>query len=517
MSAPGFTSSDAGQELLRERLSRYGTVGGLLAGAYYVFINLLPSDGPGPSWLGDPANRCTLLILVVFAGMALACRKGALRDTLLGALDAVGTLAVCGLCSLHALLSLRFEHTGPYVAMISVAFTLVFRAAVVPSTPRRTAWLAVPCAAFGLLPGLLGPWPLDFDSAVLLIWAPVAVVASVATSQTVYGLRREVEEARRLGQYVLEEKIGEGGMGEVYRASHVLLRRPTAVKLLRAEKAGEESIARFEREVRMTSRLTHPNTVAIYDYGRTPQGVFYYAMELLPGLNLETLVREDGPQPPGRVVRILSQCCGSLAEAHALGLVHRDIKPANLLLCERGGIPDAMKVVDFGLVKDTRGASLPSEAGTVSGTPLYMSPESIESPDRVDARADLYALGAVGYYLLTGVTVFDGADLRAVFEQQVRATPIPPSVRSGRPVPESLERLILDCLQKDPAKRPLSALALAESLERCPGLTPWTQADAAAWWKRRADRKSAPSAPPVPSGWMADVKTLVIDVAHRTR
>ena len=219
--------------------------------------------------------------------------------------------------------------------------------------------------------------------------------------------------ARQLGRYTLDEKIGEGGMGVVYRAHHAMLRRPTAVKLLRPEKINEKSISRFEREVQLTSHLTHANTITIYDFGRTPEGLFYYAMEYLDGIDLQALVARHGPQPDGRVIRILSQMCASLVEAHGIGLIHRDIKPSNIILTRRGGVFDFVKVVDFGLVKavDAGTISALTTDDSVVGTPLYMAPEAIRQPDRADARTDVYAVAAVGYFLLTGRPVFQGGTM----------------------------------------------------------------------------------------------------------
>ncbi|HTN77447.1 MAG TPA: serine/threonine protein kinase, partial [Pirellulaceae bacterium] len=227
-------------------------------------------------------------------------------------------------------------------------------------------------------------------------------------------LERQVSEAsiamKQVGQYHLGDKLGQGGMGVVYRGQHALLQRPTAIKLLDPAKTSDESIGRFEREVRLTSLLNHPNTITVYDFGRSDEGVFFYAMELLNGMDLEELVMRYGPQPPARVVHLLRQVCGSLAEAHATGLIHRDIKPGNIMLTQRGGINDFIKVLDFGLVKAVRQEKAPSltTENTLTGTPHYMSPEAIERADSVDARSDLYAVGAVGYFLLTGVPVFDG-------------------------------------------------------------------------------------------------------------
>jgi eukaryotic-like serine/threonine-protein kinase len=298
--------------------------------------------------------------------------------------------------------------------------------------------------------------------------------------------RQAALKAKHLGQYTLEEKIGAGGLGMVYRGHHSMLRRPTAIKLLDVGKTTEETIARFEREVQLTSRLNHPNTVAVYDYGRTPEGVFYYAMELLDGINLEELVRQYGPQPEARVIHILEQICGSLIEAHSIGLIHRDIKPANIILSQRGGMADVIKLLDFGLVKalDVAKQVTLTAAGSLTGTPLYVSPEGIADPDQVDARSDLYAVGALGYYLLTGKPTFEGKSIIEICMHQVNTSPIPPSKRLGRAISRDLERLLLRCLKKDPEQRPQSARQLLHELQQCQDAGRWTEEDAEKWWTR---------------------------------
>jgi serine/threonine-protein kinase len=238
--------------------------------------------------------------------------------------------------------------------------------------------------------------------------------------------------------------------------------------------------------VQLTASLSHPNTVSVFDYGRTPDGIFYYAMEYLDGTDLEALVREDGPQAPSRVVQVLQQVASALVEAHGIGLIHRDIKPENIILCERGGIPDVAKVVDFGLVRDLEpasGARL-TQANVIQGTPLYLSPEAIRA-DVVDARSDLYGLGAVGYYLLTGTHVFGGATTVEVCSHHLHSLPMPPSERLRRPVPAGLERLILACLEKDPARRPESAAALRDALRDLDDVGRWSESEAREWWERR--------------------------------
>jgi eukaryotic-like serine/threonine-protein kinase len=317
-------------------------------------------------------------------------------------------------------------------------------------------------------------------------------------------LRKSALELRQLGQYVLVQEIGRGASGMVYRARHTLLRRPVAIKLLSPELTNQNTIAHFEREVQMTSQLTHPNTVAIYDYGRTPEGLFYYAMEFLSGIDLDQLVRQFGPQPEGRVVFILRQICGSLAEAHRIGLIHRDIKPANVVLSRRGGLCDVVKVLDFGLVKSTHGTQDHTATRTIVGTPHFMSPEAVQKPDAADARSDLYSLGAVGYWLLTGKTVFDADQLEPLLAQQVSQLPQRPGERLGRPCSADLEGVLLQCLEKSPDQRPKSAEALDRALAGCAAASAWTTAEAEHWWWT-----NPVSAEPMPASQMVE-KTLVI-------
>ena len=323
--------------------------------------------------------------------------------------------------------------------------------------------------------------------AILALGLLLGALALAVSSRRIYGLQKDVARAHRLGQYTLEDKIGEGGMGAVYRARHAFLRRPTAVKLIRSQVASSEALARFEREVQLTSSLSHPNTIAIYDYGRTEEGIFYYAMEYLPGIPLDRLVKDEGPQPQARVVHLLKQICASLAEAHRIGLVHRDVKPANVMLCERGGLYDVVKVLDFGLVKDVAtGEAGLTAAHHIVGTPLYMAPESINRSTPVDARSDVYSVGGVAYALITGQPVFTGKSGVDIIGHHLHSIPLPPSKRLGVAVDPFLERLILNCLSKRPDDRPADAGALLAQIEEGWKGETWTQAEAKAWWETRA-------------------------------
>lgn len=324
-----------------------------------------------------------------------------------------------------------------------------------------------------------------------LVLGALGSVAAVllATVLWMMRLQREVASARRVGSYLLLKKLGEGGMSTVYLARHALLKRPTAVKLLKLHRATDELVTRFEREVRIASRLTHPNTIEIFDFGRAPEGTPYYAMEFVDGITFADLVERFGPQAPSRVAYLLRQVCGSLKEAHELGLVHRDIKPHNLMLCRRGGELDVVKVLDFGLVKDTTApdASALSKSLRILGTPLYMSPERIRDASAADARDDIYAAGAVGYFLLTGKPVFDSSSDLDVATQVLNTPPPRPSHLAHQPIPEQMDLAIYRCLAKSRADRPQTIDELIRVFDVCMGARPLREAAAQEWWAKHGD------------------------------
>jgi eukaryotic-like serine/threonine-protein kinase len=496
-------TTEEGRTFLQERLSFFAGVGFLFQTGFFVLgraaLAVVAPDFVFGAWTGGKG----LLLLgdlgaqILYVATWLFLRIG--RRSV-GVLHAAELFLVVSTCTL-AVLPLANPGTGPgaaFAGLLIVVTVLLGRAVIVPSSPRRTLHVGVLTA----LPLLLLARNLQIPVPILetrtlipflvpaMLWTLSTVALSTLTSAIIFGLRRRVHEAQQLGQYTLEEKLGEGGMGAVYRARHAMLRRPTAVKLLPPERAGGHDVHRFEREVQATALLSHPNTVAIYDYGRTPDGIFYYAMEYLEGIDLEVLVTGFGPQPPGRVVYLLGQVAGALGEAHAAGLVHRDVKPGNVILCQRGGAPDVAKVVDFGLVRDLAGAGTRTETAldVVKGTPLYLSPEAITRPDRVDARSDLYAVGALAYFLLSGRHPFEGATVVEVCSHHLHTLPEPPSSKLGRPLPADLEAVVLACLEKAPERRPQTAAELVERLEACAVDSPWSERDARDWWRRNGDR-----------------------------
>ena len=505
-------SSDDAHAVLGRRVSLYlRLMGGVLA-TFYVFDAAAAVTERGVGALATPGLLVHLSVTLAALGGWFFLRKGERSSVLIQAIEAGATLAICG----AALVLVEITPVpgdqimaGPSFAVL---FTLIARASIVPSSGARTLFIGLVVTALASYVYRLRGTATDQFAPFVGPWTFTFVIASTFISRVIYGLERQVREARRLGQYILEEKLGEGGMGMVYRARHSMLRRPTAIKLLLPERAGKVSLARFEREVRQTARLSHPNTVTIYDYGRTPDGIFYYAMELLDGATLEDIVAVDGPQRAARVIRILARSAGALAEAHASGLVHRDIKPSNVMLCRQGGVPDVPKVLDFGLVKDATGDALLTQAQTLMGTPLYMSPESIVDPDTVDARSDLYALGAVGYFMLTARHVFEGNTVLEVCHQHLNVPPVPPSARAGRPVPETLERIVLACLEKDPAARPASAKELERRLLDVRDAGTWNTLDAERWWNERGPELELRRTETVKS----ETRTLAVDPSLRS-
>jgi len=368
----------------------------------------------------------------------------------------------------------------------------------VPNTLRRAA-VIIGSMAVAPIALLMGFWIASPDFAeivrtkqnfqsfpieVSMILILCAVIATWGV-RTIGSLRREAFEARQLGQYRLKQQIGAGGMGEVYLAEHVLLKRPCAIKLIRPERAGDAtSLARFEREVKATAKLTHWNTVEIFDYGRADDGTFYYAMEYLPGLNLGQLVELHGPLPAERVIHLLLQICDALGEAHRKNLIHRDIKPGNIFAANRGDVYDVVKLLDFGLAKPLVdiGESGLTQDGSITGSPLFMSPEQATGDGQIDRRSDIYSVGAVAYFLLTGKPPFSGDNAMRVLLAHIQQEPTLPSEHHPN-IPQDLEEIVMRCLQKDPEHRYQDAESLREALADCAANGLWTREAARAWWE----------------------------------
>ncbi|MAT71670.1 MAG: serine/threonine protein kinase [Planctomycetaceae bacterium] len=319
-----------------------------------------------------------------------------------------------------------------------------------------------------------------------LLMMTLAVVVGIVGVHSINSLRHEAFVAKQLGQYRLKKLLGSGGMGEVYLAEHQMMKRPCAIKVIRPEKTGDPKVlARFEREVRATAKLSHWNSIDIYDYGRTDDGTFYYVMEFLPGHNLGELVNMHGPLPAARIVHLMRQVCDALAEAHEQGLIHRDIKPANIYCAYRGGLFDVAKVLDFGLAKPATDASDSNltQEGSITGSPLYMSPEQATGSDAVDARSDIYSLGAVMYFMATGQPPFDDSSPLKVLIAHASEDPEPP--RLLRPdIPEELEQAILRCLEKRPEDRYQDVSQLRDALDRVITDDSWTSSIASDWWRQ---------------------------------
>jgi serine/threonine-protein kinase len=379
---------------------------------------------------------------------------------------------------------------------------IVLYGVFIPNTWRRCAVIVGSLALLPIILMVAGSQIDKTTSAYVLSTLPdtiklmaTAVAIAVFGSHKIRELHQKAHEAQRIGQYQLKQILGFGGMGSVYLAEHVLLRRPCAIKLIRPDQAGDpKTLIRFEREVRATATLTHWNTVEIFDYGHAEDGTFYYVMEYLPGMNLEDLVEEHGPMPPERAVHFLRQVCQALREAHGIGLIHRDIKPSNIFACERGKIYDVAKLLDFGLVKtvgtERESVNLTGE-GTFTGSPAFMSPEQAMGRKQLDARTDIYNVGAVAYFLITGKLPFDRESALQMLHAHAYE-PLVPIHEFNDAVPADLQRVILRCLEKDPDSRFQDAVTLERALAECASTNAWTTERAEEWWRRHGDTTTVP-------------------------
>jgi serine/threonine-protein kinase len=494
------TSGRMPEDLLRDQVRRL-SASSLVIAACWTF-GLTMDTIVVPRVLGFPRNDVSLAIEM--AGIALSAAMFAyLRTsghrpetkTTMGLVFMV--LNALGIAMMNA--SALGAAMVPNVPMVSWAAVLILIFATIsPTSPRRMLTAGLIAASMDPLVAWirhLQGLPALPPQIALLHYLPnyISALIAMVPFKVMHGLGKRLREAQDLGSYQLVERLGQGGMGEVWRAQHRLLARHAAVKLVRPEVLGgggpEDAHMirrRFEREARATAALGSPHTIRVFDYGATDEGTFYYVMELLSGRDLESLVREFGPVPSDRAVYLLRQACHSLAEAHARGLVHRDIKPANIYVCRLGLEYDFVKVLDFGLVKvrERRGRqSLTATIEHTTGTPAYMAPEIILGDANVDRRADVYALGCVAYYLLTGQLVFEADSPMKMLMQHVQAEPVPPSQRTELKIPRELDELVLACLHKDPRKRPQNAEEVLTRAWQCKNCETWDQQSARTWWE----------------------------------
>lgn len=475
----------------RSRLTATAIALILVMGIVFGVMNVSPMGKPAAMGMANVVAAATAALSLGVIGLVRS-RVSRLLDVAL-AFEVLGALGIA--------LAEALATYAPDVSVRGVSWVCLWIALfplVVPTTPGRTLMAAMASAAMGLvaiyIAAALGVPRPSFGTTLYLV-TPNFGAAGLALlfSRIIHQLGTDARRARELGSYRLVELLGRGGMGEVWRAKHRMLARPAAIKLVKAEALGGKGtdrarvLKRFEREARATAMLSSLNTIHIYDFGRTDDGTLYYVMELLDGIDLETLVEQTGPLPPERAMHVLRQICSSLAEAHDSGLIHRDIKPANIYLCRLGERCDCVKVLDFGIVaiRDDDATANPTRLtgdNAIAGTPAYMAPEVVTDAEHVDHRVDLYALGCVAYWLITGELVFEGETAVKIIFGHMEEEPIPPGERAGVALPDGLETLILACLEKRPDDRPQSAMEIAERLDAIDLDVRWTPARAQAWW-----------------------------------
>lgn len=496
----GFSSQTA--SLLRIRLRAAAIVFAAASGIFFVWGHFgLGRDAfvnPRINWERDVLYWCHLGHVLAMSAFALSLRR---QDCFCGKSLRWIELGIFGITTIFFANVQHFDirYSSELLDFVpntsGLWFLLLFTYGIfIPNDWRRAAIIMALMVAVGFggyvfdafLHPLVGTLVEKDDP-----WSAMALKLLIGYSTSVYGtylinaLRTEAYQAREFGQYKLKRLLGAGGMGEVYLAEHQLLKRPCAIKLIRAGKADDpKALARFEREVQAIAALSHWNTVEIFDYGRTDAGTFYYVMEFLPGMSLADLVERFGPLPPERAVHLLDQVCDALREAHGVGLVHRDVKPGNIFAAKRGGVYDVAKLLDFGLVKTSLSQDSAihlTQEGAIAGSPLFMAPEQATGDGEPDARSDLYSLGCVAFYLLTGRVPFEGDKPLKVM--MAHANTPAPSLRDINPeVPADVEEVVLKCLAKNPTDRYPDAASLSDALRNTDCHGKWTREDAARWW-----------------------------------
>jgi serine/threonine-protein kinase len=465
----------------------------LLISRVVTFLSGQPSQEPSVEALPLLVNLSAIALSAVVWGVA---RSPRVSQTALVDVGLIYEVVICLVISLDTHYYF-LVHGGELPHLTWVVAIIILFPLILPSPPRRALLAALVAALTSPLSLLIlefaGGFDVSSDQYLHASLNPaLAVVFATFASRVIYGLNADVVRARRMGSYQLVERLGRGGMGEVWRAKHRLLARPAAIKLIPPDmlaadgkESPEVTLRRFEREAQATASLCSPHTIQLHDFGTADDGTFYYVMELLDGLDLEDLVENFGPIPAGRTIFLLRQVCQSLAEAHQAQLIHRDIKPANIFVCRYGLEHDFVKVLDFGLVKsrEESEADLQLTAANVAGgTPAFMAPEQALGRAEVDARADLYALGCVAFWLLTGRMVFSSDRPLEMLTHHLHTAADPPSAHTELPVPPALDRIVLRCLEKSPDDRPGSADELARALAGIEVHEPWLPETAATWW-----------------------------------
>jgi hypothetical protein len=503
-STPGQGTGSLSPDLLGQSVRRLRILALLYAFTFFMagFVPTLLSAEDRARFFQDPANWVPGVVSIALALLmwAFTLSTRVPLPVVMNAGLGFEVVSSYGIAIAEYLEPTRLNING-WIGLSWVAVWTLLFTVVIPTRPRKA--LLVTLASVSSVPVVIGfmvvtrrttfnPEPMSFFFWIVFPYLLSTIMAYVG-ARVVYTLGRAVTEARELGSYRLVERLGQGGMGEVWRAKHRLLVRPAAIKLIRASASAnaadsDEAVRRFEHEAQVTAGLSSPHTVQLFDFGVADDGSFYYVMELLDGLDLETLVRRHGPVPAERAIYLLRQVCHSLAEAESCGLVHRDIKPANLFVCRYGGEYDFVKVLDFGIAKGAHhvletGALGFTRGNVLQGTPAYIAPEQALGGSAVDSRADIYAVGCVAYFLLTGQLVFTADTPMALVVHHAHTPPTPPSERSELPIPPALDRLVMACLAKTPTERPQSAKELSQRLAEVGGLSPWTDERAREWWK----------------------------------